>query len=127
MYGRRSGGKRLRMDESQQQYNEENDSNDAEEEAFDPIAFYQQQRSEMLIDQASHVQASQSEIQQAQLDAQLRDRMHQEPSHEAGPVGKIIFSIFISTISQFAVSPLSNIKGSSILSELCNFNFEPIN
>ena len=36
----------------------------------------------MLIDQASHVQASQSEIQQAQLDAQLRDRMHQEPSHE---------------------------------------------
>ena len=79
MYGRRSAGKRLRLDESQQ-YNEENDSNDAQEEAFDPIAFYQQQRSEMLIDQASHVQASQSEIQQAQLDAQLRDRMHQEPS-----------------------------------------------
>ena len=95
MYGRRSGGKRLRMDESQQQYNEENDSNDAEEEAFDPIAFYQQQRSEMLIDQASHVQASQSEIQQAQLDAQLRDRMHQEPSQEAGPVGKMIFLIFL--------------------------------
>ena len=45
MYGRRSGGKRLRMDESQQgqeqqQYYGENDSNtsgDAQEEAFDPI------------------------------------------------------------------------------------------
>ena len=113
MYGRRSGGKRLRMDESQQGYDQQyqqeqqqyyggQDSNasggsysnqDAQEEAFDPIAFYQQQRSEMLIDQASHVQASQSEIQQAQLDAQLRDRMHQEPSQEGGALGKMNNSI----------------------------------
>ena len=102
MYGRRSAGKRLRMDESQQegqydqqgQYSQQQqqyyggqDSNtsggsysnqDAQEEAFDPIAFYQQQRSEMLIDSAQHVQASQIEIQQAQLDAQQRERLHQE-------------------------------------------------
>ena len=102
MYGRRSAGKRLRLDESQQ-YNEENDSNDGQEEAFDPIAFYQQQRSEMLIDQASHVQASQSEIQQAQLDAQLRDRMHQEPSQEVGSVGKIIFLYW----ARIAIAPRS--------------------
>jgi len=82
---RRSAGKRLRMDEEQQQqyYGQDQDAEE-EEEAFDPIAFYQQQRSEMLIDSAQHVQASQIEIQQAQLDAQQRDQMHQEPSHEGG-------------------------------------------
>ena len=92
---RRSAGKRLRMDEDQQQqyYGQasnasggsvSNQDAEEEEEAFDPIAFYQQQRSEMLIDSAQHVQASQIEIQQAQLDAQQRDQMHQEPSHEGG-------------------------------------------
>ena len=92
---RRSAGKRLRIDQEQEQqyYGQASNASEGsfsnqdaeeEEEAFDPIAFYQQQRSEMLIDSAQHVQASQIEIQQAQLDAQQRDQMHQEPSHEGG-------------------------------------------
>ena len=41
----------------------------------------------MLIDSAQHVQASQIEIQQAQLDAQQRERLHQEAFMTTGQEG----------------------------------------
>ena len=95
MYGRRSAGKRIRMDESGQegqydQYGQQNyyaqqqDYGEPQDNSYDPVAFYQQQRSEMLMESSQHVQASQEEIQRAQLEAQQRERMHQEPSQEMG-------------------------------------------
>lgn len=93
MYGRRSAGKRIRMDEQGQeqqgqydqygnyQYGDQQQSYDnpsgAQEQAdqpFDPVAFYQQQRSEMLLESSHHVQQSQDEIQRAQLEAQQREQ-----------------------------------------------------
>lgn len=92
MYGRRSAGKRIRMDEQgqeqqgqydqygnyqygdQQQQGYDNQAGGQEQEAFDPVAFYQQQRSEMLLESSHHVQQSQDEIQRAQLEAQQRDQ-----------------------------------------------------
>ena len=91
MFGRRSAGKRIRMDESGQegqydQYGQQNyyaqqqDYGEPQDNSYDPVAFYQQQRSEMLMESSQHVQASQEEIQRAQQ----RERMHQEPSQEMG-------------------------------------------
>ena len=89
MYGRRSAGKRIRMDEQgqeqqgqydqygnyygdqqQQGYDNQAGGSGGQEQmdsSFDPIAFYQQQRSEMLLESSHHVQQSQDEIQRAQL------------------------------------------------------------
>ena len=90
MHGRRSG-KRLRMEEQQPNYNEQEEVEDEPQDAaqdaasFDPIAFYQQQRSAMLLESSHHVQASQDEIQRAQLEAQQREeQMYQPPSQEMG-------------------------------------------
>ena len=91
MHGRRSAGKRIRMEEQGQdgqydqygnyyggQQDQQDYSNQSGQEpmdsSFDPIAFYQQQRSEMLLESSHHVQASQDEIQRAQLEAQQREQ-----------------------------------------------------
>ena len=71
---RRSAGKRIRMDEEQQQqqnYGQQDSSMDDDGGSFDPLAFYQQQQASMLMESTQHVQASQAEIQQAQLDKVL--------------------------------------------------------
>ena len=95
-YGRRSmGGKRIRMNESPphndfpatpmttggesvygQQY--DNFEQQAAEEpvddtSYDPMAYYQAQQQEMLLQATQHVQASQHEIQEAQRRAQEAD------------------------------------------------------
>ena len=96
MYGRRSAGKRIRMEEQGQEqgqydqygnyYGGQQDqdySNQGQEQvdsSFDPIAFYQQQRSEMLLESSHHVQASQDEIQRAQQEAAQRDQMQMSGS-----------------------------------------------
>ena len=74
---RRSAGKRIRMDEEQQQtnYAEQDTSMEDDGEPFDPLAFYQQQQASMMMESTQHVQASQAEIQQAQLEAQQRDQI----------------------------------------------------
>jgi hypothetical protein len=98
-HGRRSGGKRIRMDESPPSsdfpatplasgggasvYGQQYDSFDqqgsgyeepAEDAAFDPMAFYKAQQQEMLLQASQHVQASQVEIQEAQRQAQEADQ-----------------------------------------------------
>ena len=92
MYGtRRSAGKRIRMDENQdyeQQgyggYQEEQDSSmDQSNESYDPLAFYRQQQAAMMMESTQHVQASQQEIQKAQLEAQQREQM-QHSTMEGG-------------------------------------------
>ena len=82
---RRSAGKRIRMDD----YNEDNDGQDSSamdtsNEAFDPIALYQQQRAAMLMESSQHVQTSQEEIQKAQLEAQQRDQMMASTQESGG-------------------------------------------
>ena len=93
MYGRRSAGKRIRMDEQgqeqqgqydqygnyqygdqQQSYGNPSGAQEQADQPFDPVAFYQQQRSEMLLESSHHVQQSQDEIQRAQLEAQQREQ-----------------------------------------------------
>ena len=92
MYGtRRSAGKRIRMDENQdyeqQQgyggYQEDQDSSMETNESYDPLAFYRQQQAEMMMQSTQHVQASQQEIQKAQLEAQQREQM-QHSTMEGG-------------------------------------------
>jgi hypothetical protein len=104
--GRRSGGKRIRMDEGQQEgsydtsgghygqtygsgYGEaaggSSDFEQSQEEAaYDPLALYQQQQAAMMLESTQHVQSSQVEIQKAQLEAQQQEDSYQQPQQELG-------------------------------------------
>ena len=92
-YGRRSAGKRIRMDDSDQdqQYDSSYSGQQGYEgysgEQYDPMAYYKQQQQEMLLQATQHVQASQMEIQEAQSQASLaqhEQQMAQESSTGSG-------------------------------------------
>ena len=75
--GRRSAGKRIRMDESppsSDPLSETNYRDQSEDAEFDPMAFYQQQQQEMLLQASQHIQQAAPEIQEAQRRAQEADR-----------------------------------------------------
>jgi hypothetical protein len=53
-HGRRSAGKRIRMDESPP--SSETNDDQSEDAGFNPMAFYRQQQQEMLLQASQHVQ-----------------------------------------------------------------------
>ena len=76
-YGRRSVGKRIRMDESPPSSEDQSEANyrdQSEDSEFDPMAFYQKQQQEMLLEASQHIQQAAPEIQEAQRRAQEAER-----------------------------------------------------
>ncbi len=76
-YGRRSVGKRIRMDESppsSEGYEQQGDNDQSEDAEFDPMAFYRQEQQKMLLQASQHIQAAAPEIQEAQRRAQEAEK-----------------------------------------------------